>query len=288
MNIGINNVSYYKSSALNAENTNVLFKGNENSFSDKFNSKISENTAYYGKDLVKSSSNKIPEDLKILFQDLDKKEGKDFADAAYKGLIKHYGLEGLAPDKLEWEATSKYKGQDIVSDYQWYSNKVVLYEDLFLGSGKSKEEQLGFIAHEVTHMKQLTNIMQTDGLPLTTVATAFAIFDFNTNMANNPVAQRQYAQAKQNGKEKEFTKFLIGQIARKNYGELSVAFKDALIAPKHPLNSPLGQKALKDLDAWSKYSSANWDVYSNNPIEKEAMEEENNIRAAYKEYSKQK
>ncbi len=270
-------------SANKSEQTNI------NDLRKEFKSEINRN-AYYGKDLVKTSNTKseIPEDLKILFEDLKGKEGKEFAEVAYKGLIKHYKLEGVVPDKLYWDKTCKGSNLDIVSDYRWYENNVVLYEDLFLNSGKTKEEQFGFIAHEVTHMKQLVNIMQTEDLPLTTVATAFAIFDFNSTLSRNPVAQQQFRQAKQNGKEKEYTRFMLGNLARKNYGELSTSFKDALNSPKHPLSSPNGQKALRDLDSWSKYNSHDWNTYSGILVEKEAFDEENKMRAIYRNYMNKK
>ena len=76
----------------------------------------------------------------------------------------------------------------------------------------------------------------------------------------------------------------MGNLARKNYKELSVAFADSLKAPKHPLKSQLGQKALKDLDAWAKYDSSSWHSYSNSPVEKEALDEENKIRGLYRRY----
>lgn len=117
------------------------------------------------------------------------------------------------------------------------------------------------------------------------MAVAFAIFDFSSNLRNNPDAQRQYMQAKQNGKEKEYTAHMIKLLAQKNYKELAVTFKDILQLPKHPLNSPDGQKALKDLDSWSKYNSSNWNTYSNILVEKEAMDEENKMRAMFKSYT---
>lgn len=284
MNIQTNYVSELNSTGLSFS-ANKIEQENINDLRKEFKSEINKNI-YYGKDLVKTKNtqNEIPEDLKILFDNLKGKDGKEFANIAYSGLIKHYKLEGVVPEKLYWEKTCGNSGNDIVSDYRWYENNVVLYEDLFLHSGKTKEEQFGFIAHEVTHMKQLVNIMQTEDLPLTTVATAFAIFDFNSTLSKNPIAQQQFTQAKQNGKEKEYTRFMIGNLARKNYGELSKSFKNALNAPKHKLNSPEGQKALRDLDSWSKYSSRDWNTYSNILVEKEAFDEENKMRAVYRSY----
>lgn len=243
--------------------------------------------AFYGKDLVNDSKNSedIPQELKVLFDSLKNKEGKEFANAAYKGLLKYYKIESIAPAGLEWNKTEKTPNMAVVSDYIWYQNKVMLYEDLFLNSGKTKEEQFGFIAHEITHMRQLINVMRTADLPLTKVATAFAIFDFSSNLRNNPMAQRLYMQAKQNGKEKDYTAYMIRMLAQKDYKELAVAFKDILQLPKHPLNSPDGQKALKDLESWSKYNSSNWNTYSNILVEKEAMDEENKMRALFKSYN---
>lgn len=90
--------------------------------------------AFYGKDLVYDSKNfeDIPQELKILFESIKNKEGKEFANAAYKGLLKYYKIDDIAPSEIEWDNTCKTCKMDTVSDYAWYKNKVILYEDIFL------------------------------------------------------------------------------------------------------------------------------------------------------------
>jgi len=281
--INFGNNRFIKNSA--KTNLNLVNPNSSNSESiPQYNTK-NEPIAFYGKDLVNNNKNSevIPQELKVLFDNIKDKNGKDFANAAYKGLLKYYKIDNIAPE-LEWNTTAKTAPANTVSDYAWYKNKVILYENLFLNSGKTKEEQFGFIAHEITHMRQLINVMRTADLPLTKVATAFAIFDFSSNLRSNPIMQKQYMQAKLNGKEKEYTVFIIKQLAQKNYKELGEAFKDILQLPKHPLNSPNGQKALRDLDSWSKYNSSNWETYSNILVEKEAMDEENKMRTMFRLY----
>lgn len=245
------------------------------------NTQIEQNKSqvYYGKDLVQTQNNtKIDNDLAALFQNLKGKDGKDFAETAYKGLVKYFGLDDVAPKSLSWEQS---EGRPIVSDYKWYENKVVLYEDYF--NKAPKEKQIGYIAHELTHLKQTTNILKTESLPLGNYAVAIAVSDFKAMMTRNPQMQNAYKTASLNGKGKEFSTYMIQKGAAQTYKELNTVFADVLKQPKHPLNSPEGQKAVNDVKAQAMYNGADLNEYNNCPLEKEAMDIENSIRLAYRQ-----
>lgn len=237
--------------------------------------------AYYGKDLLSNQDKKIDDSLNVLFQELQGKDGKEFAETAYNGLVKYFKLDDVAPKSLTWEQS---EGRPIVSDYRWYENKVVLYEDYF--NKAPKEKQLGYIAHELTHLKQTTNILKTEGLPIENYAVAISISDFKAMMTKNPQIQNAYKTATQNGKGKEFSTYMIQKGAAQTYKELNTIFADVLKQPKHPLDSKEGQKAIKDVKAQAMYNGADMNAYNNNSLEKEAMDTENSIRLAYRQYQK--
>ena len=78
--------------------------------------------AITGQDLV-SGNNISFKDLDKLFKEIKDLKGNAFADAAYAGLVKLMGLEGMAPEKITWE---KNEGRDyIVGDYRFYNNSIV-------------------------------------------------------------------------------------------------------------------------------------------------------------------
>ncbi|MCM1265919.1 MAG: hypothetical protein NC200_06940 [Candidatus Gastranaerophilales bacterium] len=238
--------------------------------------------AYLGRDLVidKTSNNS---DLSVVFKKLEGKKGADFANTAYKELVKLYGLSDVAPKELSWEQS---EGRPIVSDYRWYENKVVVYKDYF--EKATPEEQLGYIAHELTHCKQTTNILRTEGLPVQSYAMAIATSDFRANVINNPTVKANFQKAMTQGKEKEYAALMIRANAANTYKELTTVFADVLNLPKHSLQSENGQKALNDLRAQATYNGADMTAYNNCELEKEAMSVENDIKQKFLDYKKSK
>jgi hypothetical protein len=237
---------------------------------------------YYGRDLLMNKPQKKEvKDINEVFKALDGKKGKDFADTAYKELVKYFDLSDVAPKELSWEDS---EGRPIVSDYRWYENKVVLYKDYFK---KAKpEEQIGYIAHELTHLKQTTNILRTENLPVQTYAVAIATSDFKANVMRNPQMQKAFQKALSEGTQDRFAKYMIQMGASQTYKELNTVFADVLKMPKHSLSSPEGQKALKDVQAQATYNGADEKAYNNCELEKEAMSVENDVVKKYKEFNK--
>ena len=243
---------------------------------------LQKEQAYLGRDLVVDNTNKN-NDINVVFKKLEGKKGKDFADTAYKELVKFYGLSDVAPKELTWE---QKEGRPIVSDYRWYENKVVVYKDYF--EKATPEEQLGYIAHELTHCKQTTNILRTEGLPVQAYAMAIATSDFRANVVNNPTVKENFKKAMSKGKEKEFAALMIRANAANTYKELNAVFADVLKLPKHSLQSENGQKALRDLRAQATYNGTDTVAYNNCELEKEAMNVENDIKQKYIDYKKSK
>ena len=233
----------------------------------------------YGKALVTGSDF---ENLDVLFETLKDKDGKEFANAAYEGLVKIMGLEGSAPVEITWE---KNEGRPIIGDYRFYDNTIVFYTDYFFKQDKA--EQLATIAHELTHCKQTVNVLRTEGIPVERYAYAYAMSDLRAALVRNPHIIDAMKKAKAMGKEKELTKYLISQWTLRTAKELREAHAYTLTLPKHPLNSPAGKKAQEDLQAQFNYNGADMEAYNACPLEKEAMMTEKMITALYKSYNRQ-
>lgn len=228
-----------------------------------------------GKDLIKDEM--TLKNLDAIFEKLEGKEGKDFANCAYSEFVKLMGLDEVAPKTITWE---KNEGRPIVGDYMFYNNSIVLYSDYFLKQDKAT--QLGVIAHELTHCKQLVNMLTTEGLSVEKIAYAYAVSDMRAMLSRNPKVQQMFLQAKSNGKEKEFMQMMIKAGTVKTTKELYAAHAETLKLPKHPMNSPEGQKAQRDWMAQYNYNGADMKVYNACPLEKEAMNMENMVKMAYK------
>lgn len=216
-------------------------------------------------------------DLNNLFKKIEDKKGNDFLDSAYQELVKLMDLEGMAPKEITWE---KNEGRPIVGDYLFYNNKIVFYTDYF--KKLDKATQIGIMAHELTHCKQLCNMLRTEGISLAKIANAYAVSDIRAMMVNNEKFKKMYNEAKRNGKENEFLSYMTAVGTRKTMKELEEAHSETLKMPKHSLNSKKGQKAQRDLVAQFNYNGANMEVYNQCPLEKEAMRVENIVKNAYK------
>lgn len=234
---------------------------------------------FLGKDLVQSDIDVSK--LNVIIDKIKDKDGQDFANAAYTELVKLMNLEDSAPNNITWE---KNEGRPIVGDYRFYNNSVVFYTDYFLKMDKAT--QIGIIAHELTHCKQLTNMLRTEGLPVEKIAYAYAVSDAKAMLMRNPQVIKMYNTAKSNGKEKEFLQQLVKAGTIKTAKELFQAHAKTLALPKHPLNSPQGQKAQKDWIAQYNYNGADEKAYNDCLLEKEAMSVEKRVTEAFKNRNK--
>ncbi len=237
-----------------------------------------KNQTFYGKDLVQPQATiNTDNDLKVVLKKLEGLNGDDFAKTAYRELVKYMGLEDCAPKELTFE---EKEGRPIASDYKWYENKIIVYRNYF--DRATKAEKLGYIAHELTHCKQTTNILKTDSPNIIQqYAFAIATSDFRAAMTTNPQAKQNFVKALQAGKANEYAQAMIYRQAAATYKELSTIFDEVLKQPKHPLNSPNGQKAIHDIKAQSVYNGADAKGWANCPLEAEAMAFEKTVVKAY-------
>lgn len=237
-----------------------------------------KNVSFHGRDLlIDLNKNQTDKDLKVIFKKLDGLNGDEFAKTAYKELVKYMHLEDCAPKEITFE---KSEGRPLASDYKWYENKIIVYRDYFDKSSKS--QKLGYIAHELTHCKQTANILKTDDPNIVKqYAFAIAMSDFSAASSRDPQVAASVLKARQIGKEKEYISAMIYKQAGATYKELITVFADVLKLPKHPVNSENGKKALFDIKAQSVYNGATASGWENCPLEKEAMDFENTVRAAY-------
>lgn len=270
----INNISSFKIQ----KSQNIAFKkvsANENSAGVKNVSFPSEVDRAYLQEEINLK------DLNNLFKKIENKKGEDFINTAYQELVKIMDLEGMAPKEITWE---KNEGRPIVGDYKFYNNTIVLYKDYF--KKLDKATQIGILAHELTHCKQLCNMLSTEGISVEKIANAYAVSDLKAMLITNEKVKKMYSQAKSNGKEKEFLSYMTMVGTQKTKKELEEAHSETLKMPKHPLNSKQGQKAQFDLVAQYNYNGADMKVYNACPLEKEAMKIEKMVINSYKMYKK--
>ena len=215
-------------------------------------------------------------ELDNIIKEIDGLEGQEFADKAYEKLVKLFNLEGSAPEKITWMES---EGRAIVGDYAFFDNSIRLYSDHF--NKMDKATRIGIIAHELTHCKQLTNMLRTDGIRIEKIANAYATSDARAMLVNNDAVKKMYQEAVAKGKGKEFVAELIMRGTAKTTNELLNAHKNTLRMPKHAFTSPNGKKAQQDLIAQYNYNGADLKNYQDNPLEKEAMRVENIIKRIY-------
>ena len=262
-------------------NTNLIKqKVEQNQQSQPIEAKVvqelPDSKAITGQDLV-SGNNISFKDLDNLFKEIKDKNGKEFADAAYSGLVKLMGLEGMAPEKITWE---KSEGRDyIVGDYRFYNNSIVFYTDCY--DKLDKATQLGLLAHELTHCKQFVNMLRTEGLSVDKIAYAHAVADMRAMLINNPAVMEEHKKAKAEGKEKEFIQKTTILWAMKTAEEIKQAHAKTIQMPKHPLNSENGKKAQADWVAKYNYNGADMKSYNENPNEIEARTFAEMIKGAF-------
>ena len=262
----------------NVQNTQAQTETNKTITEQKAEMKTMMNTML-GTDLVTRKNN--IQKLDAIFKKLDGKEGLDFVNTAYAELTKFMELDGIAPKEITWE---KNEGRAyIVGDYRFYNNSIVFYTDNFMKMDKAA--QLGLLAHELTHCKQLANMLRTEGLDVAKIASAYASSGLKAALSGgNPMVMQLYAKAKQEGKEKEFIQQAILQNTIKTTKELMEAHAETLKLPKHPLNSENGKKAQADWVAQMNYNGRDMNSYNNCPMEKEAMAMEYMIIGGYKTF----
>lgn len=232
----------------------------------------------------------IPDDLKVIFNDLKGKNGKEFIDAAYEKMVNYMGLKGIAPQKI---GHSGGDGLAITGGYNPIDN-IIEYSDGFFNK-LPKMQQLNCLSHELKHCQQFSTILKTEGITVEQYARVVAENAVNSaikkSSLDNLMFKIHYEKAVAAGKGEEFIEKAIQNQVKGLIPKIEKNFADVLKMPKIPANSPEAQKALEYLEAERNYEGLGIfglgsDAYRNNPLELEAYAFGGGIEKMFKDYLK--
>lgn len=212
----------------------------------------------------------IPQDLQARFAKIKNLDGETFSHKAYDEIVDYMGLKGVAPKKIRFDGDASF-GQ-IQGGYSPIGNTIV-FTNNFINASKSA--QINLISHELTHCRQFTNMLRTEGVSVERYVDAEVSGIIENLKKNNFSFRFGYSQAKHQGRGDEYL-----ENARKVYTEAAMKdvnnnFADILKMPKFKADSPEGLKALQDLEASAKYEGFDLlglptEAYKSNPLEVEA------------------
>ncbi|MBR1460103.1 hypothetical protein IJ596_00510 [bacterium] len=230
----------------------------------------------------------IPQDLKEIFGRLKDKKGKEFIDSACQEMTEYMGLKGIAPKEIKMEG---HDGLYCVTGGYSPIEHTISYSPGFLNIEQA--EQLGLVAHELTHCRQFTNILRTEGIGVEEYAKAEAECAVKNAIRKDSVwdfmFRSSYKKAVEQGKGEEFLQEAIKRQTEKYISEIEKNFAQVLKLPKIKADSPEGIKAFKDLEAQRNYKGLGFlgsssDEYKNSPIELEAYTFGNKIAKMFKTF----
>lgn len=237
---------------------------------------------------IKTTEN-IPNELKVIFEELNGKTGKEFVDLAYQKMVNYMKLEGIAPNSIIIQGESglaKAKGgYDPVTNTIEFSKGFI--ENL------TNEQQINLLSHELKHCEQFNNMIRTEGIGVKEYAKAIAENNvknaLNPSSFNNYWFRFKYNQAVENGTGEEFLQKTIDKGTEKLIADIETNFAQVLKMPKIKANSPEGIKAVEQLEAQRHYEGLGFlgiggEKYKNNPLEKEAYVFGDNIGQLYKAF----
>lgn len=198
----------------------------------------------------KKAINEIPKDLQDLFKSLKNKNGKEFVDDAYSGLVKYMGLDDIAPAKVE--ITDKADGifNTITGGFHPKEN-AIKYSQGF-STKLTKKQQFNMLSHELKHCKQFNQVIRTEGLGVEALA---------ESMANNAMQKDMFGRdiketLTQKLGEEEALKFIQQRkenICSKLIPELKEKYSKTLSLDKFAADSAEGLQAKKYMEAYSNY-----------------------------------
>ncbi|MCD7779905.1 MAG: hypothetical protein LUH05_04455 [Candidatus Gastranaerophilales bacterium] len=215
----------------------------------------------------------IPADLKPLFNDLKGKNGKEFVDDAYSGIVKHMGLSDVAPKNVN--LTNKADGMfnTVTGGFHPIENTIE-YSKGFIDK-LSKKQQFNLLSHELKHCEQYNKILRTEGLGAEALAKANAeqaVYQASGlfgNFSENVMKQYPKEEAEKIIKDE------IDKLTQEYSAKIKKNFSESLKLPKIPASSQDGVKAKEYLESVRKYKGLGWlgtasKEYLENILEKEA------------------
>ena len=223
---------------------------------------------------AKDALSSIPEDLRAIFNGLKNESGEEFVNKAYTGIIKHLGIEDVAPSKVDLNACE----DGIISITGGFSpiTNAISYSKGFLQL--PREKQFNLLAHEAMHCKQCNTMVRTEGIGISQLADAMA--DSSIKAVDSPGSMAIFQkialdQARKDGREIELLDIWKKQIIGQATPQMEKAYSSALQQPKISTDSEIGKKAKEYLEAFREYEGLNMfglgsEAYRSNPLEQEA------------------
>lgn len=230
----------------------------------------------------KKAINEIPQDLRDLFKSLKNKEGKEFVDDAYSGLVKHMGLDDIAPKNVN--LTDKADGFcNAVTGGFYPEENAIKYSEGF--SKLTKQQQFNMLSHELKHCKQFNQIVQTEGLGVEALADSIAGNSLQKNIFGMDIKETL---TKEVGEEEAIK--MINQEKEKRCSklipELKEKYSKTLSLDKFAADSEEGLQAKKYVEAINDYEGIGLfgigsEKYRANLLEQEAYSFGDKMEEAY-------
>lgn len=216
--------------------------------------------------------NSIPDDLKTVFAKLKNKNGDEFVDEAYKEIVKHLGLEGIAPGKIERNGADGL--MTITGGFIPTQNKIGYSDGFFTKLDRRK--QINLLSHELKHCKQTTDFLRTEGIGIEEYAKAWAESCVQMEL-NNPFKGMLYKKIlEKGGKEADE---LLENLRKKVFEQIKTSleenYSEVLKMPKISADSDEGKKIHELFKGCKNYEGLGMlgfgsDNYKNNPLEVDA------------------
>lgn len=232
--------------------------------------------------------NSIPEDFRSLFAQIKGKTGNDFVDTAYLGLVKFMHLEDIAPNKIINIGPDGLVG--IYGGYNFPNNSLGFSEGFF--TKIKPQKQINFLAQELKHCEQYSNMLRTEGVTPEDMARILAENGIENALRKpfNFMFKFRYKSALEEGKEKEFIQNAIDGVTTETAKQIRKNQKNVLAMPKISQASKEGQKALEQLKLLKDYEGIDTFVgygsekYKTHSIETEAYEFGDKIEKMFQDF----
>lgn len=213
----------------------------------------------------------IPKDLQVKFEKIKNLNGKDFTNRAYDELVDHMGLKGIAPNKIMFEGNGGFMG-GVQGGYDPSLNTITFTKNFI---NANKDSQISMLAHELTHCRQFTNMLRTEGIGVEKFVETQVRNTFENALRKDILFKLKFENAKKIGQESKFIKVVKETWTQQFTEHINNNFADILKLPKIKANSTEGVKAFSDLKAYESYPGLGMfgmgsDAYRNSPLEIEA------------------
>ena len=213
----------------------------------------------------------IPKDLQVKFEKIKKLNGEDFTNRAYGEIVDYMGLKGIAPNKILFEGKGGFMG-GIQGGYDPSLNTITFTKNFI---NANKDSQISMLAHELTHCRQFTNMLRTEGIGVEKFVETQVKNTFENALRNDILFKIKFENAKKIGQESQFIKVVKETWTQQFTERINKNFADVLKLPKIKADSSEGVKAFSDLKAYESYPGLGMfgmgsDAYRNSPLEIEA------------------